>query len=88
MNTRNPHRPEDSTEIVFIGAGVIANAIAGHLVSAGHPVTLANRCGPESLRDRVTALRLPNATLLVNTRPAFSSDPESLDRNRSVCRRD
>lgn len=31
MNTRNPHRPEDSMQIGFIGAGAIANAVASHL---------------------------------------------------------
>jgi 8-hydroxy-5-deazaflavin:NADPH oxidoreductase len=43
-------------EVGFIGAGAIANAIAGHLVSDGHPVTLSNRRGPDSLKDQVTAL--------------------------------
>jgi 8-hydroxy-5-deazaflavin:NADPH oxidoreductase len=56
MNTQNPHRPEEAMEIGFIGAGAIASAIAGHLVSAGHPATLASRRGPDSLKDQVAAL--------------------------------
>jgi 8-hydroxy-5-deazaflavin:NADPH oxidoreductase len=59
MNTQNPDRPEDSMEIGFIGVGAIANAIAGHLASTGHPVTLASRRGPDSLREQVAALGPP-----------------------------
>jgi predicted dinucleotide-binding enzyme len=44
----------------FIGAGTMAQAIAGHAVAAGHHVILSNRRGPESLRDLVQDLG-PNA---------------------------
>lgn len=43
-------------EFGFIGAGAIASAVAGHLVRAGHPVTLSNRRGPDSLKEKVAAL--------------------------------
>ncbi|ANY05863.1 NADPH-dependent F420 reductase [Pseudonocardia sp. HH130630-07] len=43
-------------EIGIIGAGVVAQAIAGHLVAAGHPVRLSNSRGPDTLRDVVTRL--------------------------------
>lgn|SRR5512146_1968300 len=56
MNTRHQHHPEEAMEIGFIGAGAIASALAGHLVSAGHQVTLSNRRGPDSLKDQVAAL--------------------------------
>lgn len=46
-------------EVGFIGAGAIASAVAGHLVSAGHPVTLSDRRGPGSLKDQVAALGPP-----------------------------
>lgn len=39
-----------------IGAGVVAQAIAGHLVAAGHRVTLSNSRGPDTLRDVMTQL--------------------------------
>ncbi len=39
-----------------IGAGTIGQAIAGHLVSAGHEVVLSNRRGPSSLQAVVTGL--------------------------------
>ncbi|MEV6625079.1 NAD(P)-binding domain-containing protein [Amycolatopsis sp. NPDC051106] len=39
-----------------IGAGTVAQAIAGHLVTAGHQVTLANSRGPDTLLDVVTRL--------------------------------
>ena len=39
-----------------IGAGVVAQAIAGHLVAAGHKVTLSNSRGPDTLLDVVTQL--------------------------------
>jgi predicted dinucleotide-binding enzyme len=41
-------------EVGFIGA--IANAVAGHLIGIGHPVTLSNRRGPDSLKDQVAGL--------------------------------
>jgi 8-hydroxy-5-deazaflavin:NADPH oxidoreductase len=43
-------------EFGFIGAGAIANAVAGHLARARHPVTLSNRRGPDSLKEQVAAL--------------------------------
>lgn len=39
-----------------IGAGAVAQAIAGHLVAAGHKVTLSNSRGPDTLLDVVTRL--------------------------------
>ncbi|WP_372666361.1 NADPH-dependent F420 reductase [Amycolatopsis kentuckyensis] len=39
-----------------IGAGTVAQAIAGHLVKAGHKVTLSNSRGPDTLLDVVTRL--------------------------------
>jgi predicted dinucleotide-binding enzyme len=66
MNTRYQHHPEEAMEIGFIGAGAIASALAGHLVSAGHQVTLPNRRGPDSLKDQVAAL---GPLALVGTRP-------------------
>jgi predicted dinucleotide-binding enzyme len=39
-----------------IGAGAVAQAIAGHLVKAGHEVTLSNSRGPDTLLDVVTRL--------------------------------
>jgi hypothetical protein len=39
-----------------IGAGTIGQAIAGHLVAAGHEVVLSNRRGPDSLKTLVAAL--------------------------------
>jgi 8-hydroxy-5-deazaflavin:NADPH oxidoreductase len=39
-----------------IGAGVIAQAIAGRLVAAGHKVTLSNSRGPDTVLDVVTQL--------------------------------
>ncbi|MFJ1758694.1 NADPH-dependent F420 reductase [Amycolatopsis sp. NPDC088138] len=39
-----------------IGAGTVAQAIAGHLVAAGHEVTLGNSRGPDTLLDVVTRL--------------------------------
>jgi len=39
-----------------IGAGTVAQAIAGHLVTAGHEVTLSNSRGPDTLLDVVTRL--------------------------------
>ncbi|PRX43871.1 hypothetical protein B0I33_11334 [Prauserella shujinwangii] len=39
-----------------IGAGTVAQAIAGHLVTAGHKVTLSNSRGPDTLLDVVTRL--------------------------------
>jgi 8-hydroxy-5-deazaflavin:NADPH oxidoreductase len=39
-----------------IGAGTVAQAIAGHLVTAGHKVTLGNSRGPDTLLDVVTRL--------------------------------
>jgi predicted dinucleotide-binding enzyme len=39
-----------------IGAGTVARAIAGHLVTAGHKVTLSNSRGPDTLLDVVTRL--------------------------------
>lgn len=39
-----------------IGAGTVAQAIAGHLVAAGHKVTLSNSRGPDTLLDVVTRL--------------------------------
>ncbi|MBN9791539.1 NADP oxidoreductase [Pseudonocardia sp. TMWB2A] len=39
-----------------IGAGTVAQAVAGHLVAAGHAVTLSNSRGPGSLRDVVARL--------------------------------
>jgi predicted dinucleotide-binding enzyme len=43
-------------EFGTIGAGTVAQAIAGHLVRAGHHVTLSNSRGPESLGDIVSRL--------------------------------
>jgi 8-hydroxy-5-deazaflavin:NADPH oxidoreductase len=56
MNIRNAHHPGEAMEIGFIGAGAIATALAGHLVSVGHPVTQSNRRGPDSLKDQVATL--------------------------------
>lgn len=39
-----------------IGAGVVAQAIARHLVKAGHRVTLSNSRGPSTLDEVVSAL--------------------------------
>jgi predicted dinucleotide-binding enzyme len=39
-----------------IGAGTLAQAIAGHAIAAGHRVVLSNRRGPESLVDLVEQL--------------------------------
>jgi predicted dinucleotide-binding enzyme len=39
-----------------IGAGTIAQAIAGHLVAAGHRVVLSNSRGPSTLDDVVSNL--------------------------------
>jgi predicted dinucleotide-binding enzyme len=39
-----------------IGAGTVAQAIAGHLVTAGHKVMLGNSRGPDTLLDVVTRL--------------------------------
>lgn len=39
-----------------IGAGTVAQAIAGHLVTAGHKVTLSNSRGPDTLLNVVTRL--------------------------------
>jgi 8-hydroxy-5-deazaflavin:NADPH oxidoreductase len=39
-----------------IGAGVVAQAIAGHAVQAGHQVILSNSRGPESLAELVARL--------------------------------
>ncbi|MFD4639475.1 NADPH-dependent F420 reductase [Lentzea sp. NPDC058436] len=39
-----------------IGAGAVAQAIARHLVSAGHEVTLSNSRGPDTLLDVVAGL--------------------------------
>jgi predicted dinucleotide-binding enzyme len=39
-----------------IGAGVIGQALAGHIVRAGHDVTLSNSRGPDSLTDVVIGL--------------------------------
>jgi len=39
-----------------IGAGTVAQAIAGHLVAAGHRVVLSNSRGPATLGDVVARL--------------------------------
>jgi predicted dinucleotide-binding enzyme len=39
-----------------IGAGVVAQAIARHLVTAGHQVTLSNSRGPSTLAEVVSTL--------------------------------
>ena len=39
-----------------IGAGVVAQAIARHLIAAGHRVTLSNSRGPSTLDDVVATL--------------------------------
>ncbi|GHH42897.1 NADP oxidoreductase [Lentzea cavernae] len=39
-----------------IGAGTVAQAIAAHLVAAGHEVTLSNSRGPDTLLDVVARL--------------------------------
>ena len=39
-----------------IGAGVVAKAVARHLVAAGHRVTLSNSRGPATLAEVVAAL--------------------------------
>jgi 8-hydroxy-5-deazaflavin:NADPH oxidoreductase len=39
-----------------IGAGTIGQAIANHLVKAGHEVVLSNRRGPSSLQTVVSGL--------------------------------
>ncbi|MEA5360901.1 NAD(P)-binding domain-containing protein [Amycolatopsis sp., V23-08] len=39
-----------------LGAGTVAQAIAGHLVAGGHKVTLSNSRGPDTLLDVVTRL--------------------------------
>jgi len=44
-----------------IGAGTIAEAIATHLVAAGHQVTLSNSRGPDTLREVIARLG-PRAT--------------------------
>ncbi|MBE1493901.1 putative dinucleotide-binding enzyme [Amycolatopsis lexingtonensis] len=43
-------------DFATIGAGTVAQAIAGHLVAAGHKVTLSNSRGPDTLQDVVTRL--------------------------------
>ena len=40
----------------IIGAGVVARAVAGHLVAAGHEVSLSNSRGPDTLHDVVAEL--------------------------------
>ncbi|KAA0925590.1 NADPH-dependent F420 reductase [Streptomyces apricus] len=45
----------------IIGAGVIGQALAGHLVAAGHRVVLSNSRGPDTLGDTVARLG-PSAT--------------------------
>jgi predicted dinucleotide-binding enzyme len=44
-----------------IGAGTLAQAIAGHVVAAGHHVIFSNSRGPESLAALVSRLG-PNAS--------------------------
>lgn len=39
-----------------IGAGTIAQALARHLITAGHPVVLSNSRGPHTLVDPVADL--------------------------------
>ena len=43
-------------DVGTIGAGTVAQAIAGHLVAAGHRVVLSNRRGPASLEQVVAGL--------------------------------
>jgi predicted dinucleotide-binding enzyme len=43
-------------QIGMLGAGHVAQAVAGHAVSAGHQVVLSNRRGPASLAPVVERL--------------------------------
>ena len=45
-----------SFTVGFIGAGTLAQALAGHAVAAGHRVILSNRHGPASLGELVGEL--------------------------------
>jgi predicted dinucleotide-binding enzyme len=40
----------------IIGAGNIAQTVAGHLLKAGHPVILSNSKGPASLQETIASL--------------------------------
>jgi 8-hydroxy-5-deazaflavin:NADPH oxidoreductase len=48
--------PNQSLSVGTIGAGTVAQAIAGHAVAAGHQVTLSNSRGPDSLAELVDQL--------------------------------
>jgi hypothetical protein len=48
--------PCQSLSVGTIGAGTVAQAIAGHAVAAGHQVILSNSRGPESLAELVDRL--------------------------------
>jgi predicted dinucleotide-binding enzyme len=45
--------PNPSFSVGTIGAGSVAQAIAGHAIAAGHQVTFSNSRGPESLAELV-----------------------------------
>ncbi|WP_225345574.1 NAD(P)-binding domain-containing protein, partial [Mycobacterium avium] len=53
----NDDRPQnggiEGVECGTIGAGTIAQAVARHLVAAGHRVVLSNSRGPSSLNEVV-----------------------------------
>jgi predicted dinucleotide-binding enzyme len=49
-------RKRSGMDVGTIGAGTVAQAIAGHLVAAGHRVMLSNSRGPASLDDVVAGL--------------------------------
>src|SRR5258707_10267366 len=51
-----PEHPEAPLRYGTIGAGAIGQAIANHLVNAGHEVVLSNRRGPSSLEPVVSRL--------------------------------
>lgn len=48
--------PNQSLSVGLIGAGSVAQAIAGHAVTAGHQVILSNSRGPQSLTELVDRL--------------------------------
>jgi len=48
--------PNQSLSVGLIGAGSVAQAIAGHAVTAAHQVILSNSRGPQSLAEIVDRL--------------------------------
>lgn len=55
-----------------IGAGTVAQAVAGHLARAGHTITLRNSRGPDSLRD--VAARLGSSVRAAPVEDAARAD--------------